>query len=87
VLACGYNQFQCQTGRNCISQCKVCDGDFDCSDGSDEANCSMYHTNTIFLLFVILWAIWGAFQKYGRLCYSVLSAGVYDGLTSMVVIG
>ena len=50
MLACGYNQFQCQTGHNCISQCKVCDGDFDCSDGSDEANCSMYHTICFYCL-------------------------------------
>jgi len=48
VSACGYNQFQCQTRRNCISQCKVCDGDFDCSDGSDEANCSTHLAFNLF---------------------------------------
>jgi len=42
VLACGSNQFQCRTRRNCISQCKACDGKFDCADGSDEHNCSTY---------------------------------------------
>jgi len=46
VLACGINQFQCGTTHNCISQCKVCDGDFDCADGSDEFNCSTYIIDT-----------------------------------------
>jgi len=52
VLACGYNQFQCRTRRNCISQCKVCDGDYDCTDGSDEANCSTYRTVRILITYL-----------------------------------
>jgi len=44
VAACGSNQFQCITGRNCISECQACDGTYDCADGSDEHNCSTYST-------------------------------------------
>ena len=36
---CGAGQWQCQAG-DCIAQSEVCDGDINCGDGSDEADCS-----------------------------------------------
>ncbi|GAA6067479.1 basement membrane-specific heparan sulfate proteoglycan core protein isoform X1 [Tachysurus ichikawai] len=35
---CRADQFTCQNGQ-CVSQDYVCDGDTDCSDGSDEQKC------------------------------------------------
>ncbi|KAI5086272.1 complement component C7 isoform X1, partial [Silurus meridionalis] len=35
---CG-NRFRCQSGRKCVSQILVCNGDHDCEDGSDEWKC------------------------------------------------
>jgi len=37
--ACPDNQFRCASGQ-CISACKRCDGRADCSDNSDESDCS-----------------------------------------------
>ncbi|TSL61242.1 Basement membrane-specific heparan sulfate proteoglycan core protein [Bagarius yarrelli] len=36
---CRADQFTCQNGQ-CVSRDYVCDGDTDCSDGSDEQNCA-----------------------------------------------
>lgn len=36
--ACGANQATCMNG-DCIARSKICDGVFDCTDGSDENGC------------------------------------------------
>ena len=38
---CGSNEATCSNGQ-CISCSKVCDGNFDCTDGSDEQSCSKF---------------------------------------------
>lgn len=35
------NQFQCSTELKCIPQGLVCNGYWDCGDGSDEQHCGM----------------------------------------------
>ncbi|XP_025416415.1 basement membrane-specific heparan sulfate proteoglycan core protein isoform X4 [Sipha flava] len=39
--ACGYNEATC-SNKQCIPKSKVCDGQIDCSDGSDETRCNMF---------------------------------------------
>ena len=37
--------FRCESSGACIHSAQVCDGVMHCSDGSDEANCSMFVQN------------------------------------------
>jgi len=41
---CEESQFQCSNGR-CIPLLWKCDGDEDCSDGSDESACGKYSSS------------------------------------------
>lgn len=40
-VACAINEATC-SNKQCILKSKVCDGQIDCSDGSDETRCSMF---------------------------------------------
>ncbi|XP_037037177.1 basement membrane-specific heparan sulfate proteoglycan core protein isoform X11 [Bradysia coprophila] len=40
--ACGVTQATCMNG-DCIDKSKICDGIYDCNDGSDESSCSTSH--------------------------------------------
>ena len=45
TIECNIGKFDCgpsATGQRCISYTWVCDGEDDCSNGADEAMCSMY---------------------------------------------
>lgn len=46
VEACGLNEATC-SNKQCILKTKVCDGQIDCSDGSDETRCSMFKFNSL----------------------------------------
>ena len=37
---CSSHRFKCQITNECIPRIWICDGDNDCSDASDEQNCS-----------------------------------------------
>ncbi|XP_049628648.1 low-density lipoprotein receptor-like [Suncus etruscus] len=39
-LLCTSSSVLCHNGKECITREKLCDGDVDCQDGSDEENCS-----------------------------------------------
>lgn len=41
IEVCGVNEATC-SNKQCIPKSKVCDGQIDCSDGSDETRCSTY---------------------------------------------
>ena len=40
---CDWDEFQCLKGYKCINKQFVCDGRWDCRDGSDEDNCPESH--------------------------------------------
>lgn len=39
VAHCQSDDFKCESGSQCVSKSWVCDGDNDCTDGSDEEGC------------------------------------------------
>ncbi|XP_025032097.1 prolow-density lipoprotein receptor-related protein 1-like, partial [Python bivittatus] len=45
ALVCGWAELLCQNGKECVSYEYICDGDKDCSDGSDEEGCSEFCNN------------------------------------------
>lgn len=49
-LACGRNESTCSNGE-CVPKHFVCNGHYDCTDGSDEMRCSKF---IIFIEFIIL---------------------------------
>lgn len=51
--ACSRDEATCQNGE-CIPWEYACDGDFDCTDRSDELNCGMYEHQSLALNFLII---------------------------------
>ena len=42
ITCSGEDDFRCGSTGACIRRAQLCDGVMHCSDGSDEANCSMF---------------------------------------------
>lgn len=42
LTACPQEDFECFDGTLCVMRSAVCDGQAQCTDGSDELNCSRY---------------------------------------------
>ena len=51
---CDPEQFTCSNGQ-CIPQGWICDDNEDCVDGSDEQNCSKYHSYHSLHGIIYLW--------------------------------
>ena len=47
---CGFNEFRCRLGLQCINASFACDGTIQCDDFSDETNCGKYGAITIIVL-------------------------------------
>ena len=52
AITCRNDEFTCDDG-SCVSSLLVCDGNNDCADSSDEADCGKYgHPNSRILLYL-----------------------------------
>lgn len=48
LMICELDKFLCYDGSDCIPQDKLCDGEFNCFDNSDENNCTATTVDTIY---------------------------------------
>lgn len=51
---CGLDEFQCIQDGNCISDSFRCDGEYDCTDKSDEEKCRKSHFNYSRIYFFLI---------------------------------
>ena len=65
---CGKKEFRCADKSRCVDRSFVCDGHFDCADGSDETQCGKWLQNSSFISLILM--KYGNGKLYGKLYWN-----------------